>query len=51
MVDEITPGGLPELGVVETKTTNFGGHPPEFWAQRLAEKIADYSEDNEPHIK
>ena len=22
MVDEITPGGLPELGIVETKTTN-----------------------------
>ena len=39
MVDEITPGGLPELGIVETKTTNFGGHPPEFWAERLADKI------------
>ena len=51
MVDEITPSGLPELGIVETKTTSFGGHHPEFWAQRLAEKIADYSEDNEPHIK
>ena len=25
MVDEITPGGLPELGVVETKTTTLVG--------------------------
>ena len=30
MVDEITPSGLPELGIVEAKTANFGGHPPEF---------------------
>ena len=30
MVDEITPGALPSLGVIEAQTTNFGGHPPEF---------------------
>ena len=23
MVDEITPSGLPDLGIVETKTTSF----------------------------
>lgn len=42
---------MPELGVIEAKTTNFGGHPPEFWAKRLTEKIVSYSEDNEPHIR
>ena len=51
MVDEITPGVSFELGIVETKTTNYGGHTPEFWAERLTEKIVGYSEDNEPHVK
>ena len=50
MVDEITPGGLPELGIVEAKTTSFGGHPPEFWAERLTEKIVESSGDYEPHV-
>ena len=35
MVDEITPTAIPSLGVIETKTSNFGGHPHEFWAERL----------------
>lgn len=51
MVDKLTPGGLPELGVVEIATTNFGGHPPEFWAKQLTEKIVGYSDENEQHIK
>ena len=50
MVDEITPGGLPELGIVEAKTANFGGHPPEFWAERLTEKLVQASGDYEPHV-
>ena len=50
MVDEITPSGMPELGIVETKTTNFGGHPPEFWAERLADKIVESSGNFEPHV-
>ena len=50
MVDEITPSGMPELGIVEAKTTNFGGHPPEFWAERLAEKIVESSGNFEPHV-
>lgn len=50
MVMKITPDGMPQLGIVETKTSNFGGHPPEFWAERLTEKIVGYSEDNEPHV-
>ena len=51
MVDKLTPGGLPELGVVEIATTNFGGHPPEFWAKQLTEKIVGCSDENEQHIK
>ena len=39
MVDEITPAGMPGLGLIEAKTSNYGGHPPEFWAERLTEKI------------
>jgi hypothetical protein len=38
MVDEITPAGMPGLGLIEAKTSNYGGHPPEFWAERLTEK-------------
>jgi len=51
MVDKLTPSGLPELGVVEIETTNYGGHPPEFWAKQLTEKIVGYSDNNEQHIK
>ena len=51
MVDKLTPDGIPELGLVEIATTNFGGHPPEFWAKQLTEKIIGYSEDSAAHIK
>ena len=48
---KLTPDGIPELGMVEIATTNFGGHPPEFWAKQLTDKIIGYSEDSAPHIK
>ena len=51
MVDEITPTAIPSLGVIETKTSNFGGHPPEFWAEQLTDKIVGVSDDNEEHVK
>tara|TARA_R110000803_G_scaffold319_1_gene1189 strand:- start:76 stop:375 length:300 start_codon:yes stop_codon:yes gene_type:complete len=51
MVMKLTPDGIPELGMVEIATTNFGGHPPEFWAKQLTDKIIGYSEDSAPHIK
>tara|TARA_Y100001938_G_C8066880_1_gene420730 strand:- start:457 stop:756 length:300 start_codon:yes stop_codon:yes gene_type:complete len=51
MVIKITPDGVPELGMVEVSTTKFGGHPPEFWAEQLTEKIVGFSDDNEEHIK
>jgi len=51
MVDQLTPGGLPDLGIIEVATTNYGGHPPEFWAKQLTDKIVGYSDENEQHIK
>tara|TARA_R110001583_G_scaffold22266_2_gene83648 strand:- start:2187 stop:2486 length:300 start_codon:yes stop_codon:yes gene_type:complete len=51
MVIKITPDGLPQLGMVEIATTSFGGHPPEFWANQLTDKIVGISDDNEEHIK
>ena len=51
MVDQLTPSGLPDLGIIEVATTNYGGHPPEFWAKQLTDKIVGYSDENEQHIK
>ena len=51
MVGKITPSGMPELGMVEIATTSFGGHPPEFWAKQLTEKIVGVSDNNEKHIQ
>ena len=51
MVTKLTPSGLPELGIVEVATSNYGGHPPEFWAKQLTDKIVGYSDNNEQHIK
>ena len=51
MVDEITPAGMPGLGLIEAKTSNYGGHPPEFWAEQLTDKIVGVSDDNEEHVK
>jgi len=51
MVDKLTPSGLPELGIIEVATTSYGGHPPEFWAKQLTDKIVGYSDQNEQHIK
>ena len=42
---------MPGLGLIEAKTTNFGGHPPEFWAERLTEKIVSSSDRSDPHIQ
>ena len=51
MVDQLTPSGLPDLGIIEVATTNYGGHPPEFWTKQLTDKIVGYSDENEQHIK
>jgi len=51
MVVKITPDGLPQLGMVEIATTKYGGHPPEFWAERLTEKIVSNSNSEDPYIQ
>ena len=51
MVDKLTPSGLPDLGIIEVATSNYGGHPPEFWAKQLTNKIVGYSDNSEQHIK
>lgn len=51
MVDKITPAGMPGLGLIEAKTTNFGGHSPEFWAERLTEKIVSSSDSSDPYVQ
>ena len=50
-MNEITPAGMPGLGIIEAKTSNYGGHPPEFWAERLTEKIVSSSDSEDPYIK
>ena len=51
MVNEVTPAGMPGLGLIEAKTSNYGGHPPEFWAERLTEKIVSNSNSEDPYIQ
>mgnify|MGYP003108898102 FL=1 len=51
MVNKITPAGMPSLGLIEAKTSNHGGHPPEFWAERLTEKIVSGSDSEDPYIQ
>lgn len=36
---------------VEVMTTSNGGHPPEFWAKRAAERIVQISESAHPAIR
>lgn len=36
---------------VEVATTSNGGHPPEFWASRAAERIVQVSESAHPAIR
>ena len=40
-----------EVTGVEVATTNNGGHPPEFWAKRAADKIMSVSDTAPPVIK
>lgn len=36
---------------VDVATTSNGGHPPEFWAKRAAERIVQVSESAHPAIR
>ncbi len=40
-----------ELGKVEVFTSSNGGHPPEFWAEALCDKIFGITEQSAPHIR
>ena len=48
MIEVDTTAGLGDIGV---STTEFGGHTPEFWAERLTEKIVSSSDSEDPYIK
>jgi hypothetical protein len=39
------------VGIVDVATSNNGGHPPEFWAQRAADQIMQISESAHPAIR
>src|SRR5262245_34456834 len=40
-----------KVGSVTAFTSREGGHPPEFWADRMADKLCGISEDAEPHVR
>ena len=40
-----------EVGTVGVATSDNGGYPPEFWANRAIEQIAGISEHAPPHIR
>ena len=50
-MNKITPAGMTSLGLIEAKTSSHGGHPPEFWAERLTEKIVSGSDSEDPYIQ
>jgi hypothetical protein len=35
---------------VDVATSNDGGHPPEFWAKRAADRIVSISDSTDPNI-
>ena len=39
------------LGTVSVSTTEYKGHDPEFWAEKITKKICDVSADAEPHVR
>jgi|TARA_R100000656_G_scaffold97029_1_gene70440 hypothetical protein len=43
--------GFLELGNVMVSTTENRGHPPEFWAEQVTNKICDISSESAPHIR
>ena len=39
------------VGAVSVTTTSDGGHPPEFWAERIVDQLIYVSESAPPEIK
>ena len=48
MIEVDTTAGLGNIGV---STTEFGGHTPEFWAERCTARICGISENADGHIR
>lgn len=40
-----------QLGNILVSTTDFGGHKPEFWAEKATHKICSISADAPEHVK
>lgn len=48
MLDDIVKSNL---GAIEVQTEANRGHPPEWWAERLTERIIGVSSNAAPHIR
>ena len=48
MLDDIVKSNL---GAISVATENNRGHSPEFWAEKLTNRICGISENAEPHIR
>ena len=48
MLDDIVKSNL---GAIEVQTEANRGHPPEWWAERLTERIVGISDTAAPHIR
>jgi len=48
MLDDIVKSNL---GAIEVQTEANRGHPPEWWAERLTERIIGVSSTAAPHIR
>tara|TARA_R100000664_G_C2735541_1_gene125079 strand:- start:519 stop:809 length:291 start_codon:yes stop_codon:yes gene_type:complete len=47
----ISVDGVPELGTVDVKTTHNEGLSPEYWAERIVEKIVSVSNKADPMVQ
>lgn len=48
MLDDIVKSNL---GAIEVQTEANRGHPPEWWAERLTDRIVGISDTAAPHIR
>ncbi len=48
MIDNITSGNV---GSITVETQQNRGHPPEFWAEQLTNRICGISENAAPHVR
>ena len=47
----ITVSGAPELGTVNVETTDNKGLSPEYWTERIVNKIVSISDHADPMVK